>query len=136
MADLKYRIEKLKKDIKTIVTKQEKFREEMKNNNAMLIKEIKDEFVLVIERRLDDKLDIMNKKQKELDDKMSVLIHKISTMAQNLSVITHNQDTIMEVLEKLRSNTNHISDLDMLDLYVNKNERNKFKQDNKQDNDT
>ena len=42
----------------------------MKNNNATLKKEIKDEVVLVLERRLDDKLDIMNEKQKDLDDKM------------------------------------------------------------------
>ena len=45
----------------------------MKNSNATFKKEIKDKFVLVLERRLDDKLDIMNEKQKELDDKISVM---------------------------------------------------------------
>ena len=43
------------------------------NSNAMLKKEIKDEVVLVLERRLDDKLDIMNEKQKDLDDKKSTM---------------------------------------------------------------
>ena len=42
----------------------------MKNNNTVLKKEIKDEVVLVLERRLDEKLDILNEKQKDLDEKM------------------------------------------------------------------
>ena len=51
-------------------------------------------------------------------------------MAQNLSVMTQNQNTIMEMLQKLRSSTNHISNSNMLDHYVNKNESNKIDQDN------
>ena len=41
----------------------------MKNNNAVLKKEIKDEVVQVLERRLDEKLDIMNKSPKDQDEK-------------------------------------------------------------------
>ena len=63
-------------------------RKKRKNNKA-LKKEIKDEVVLVLEIKIDDKLDIMNKKQKELDDKISAMRQNISTMAQNLSIMTH-----------------------------------------------
>ena len=133
MADLKYQIKKLKKDVKTIVTKQEKFREEMKNNNATLKKESKEEFVILVERKLDDKLNIMNAKQKELNGKMSAMTQNISTMRQNLSIMTQNQNTIIKMLQKLRSSTNHISKSYMLDHYVNKNESNKIDQDNKED---
>ena len=42
----------------------------------------------------------------------------------------------MEVLKKLRSSRNHISILDTLDHYVNKNESNKVDEDNKQDKET
>ena len=72
----------------------------------------------------------MHEKQKELDDKMCAMTQDISTMAQNLSIMKQNQNTIMEMLQKIRSNTNHISNLDMLDHYVNKNESNKIDQDN------
>ena len=69
----------------------------------------------------------MHEKRKELDDEMCVMTQNISTMAQNLSIMTQNQNTmIMEMLQKLRSNTNHISNSDMLDHYVNKNESNKI----------
>ena len=51
--------------------------------------------------------------------------------------MTQNHNTmIMKMLQKIRSNTNHISNSDMLDHYVNKNESNKIDQDNKQDNKT
>ena len=78
----------------------------------------------------------MHKKQKELDDKMCAMTQNISTMAQNLSIMAQNQNTIMEMLQKLRSNTSHISNSDMLDHYVNKNESNKIDQDKKQDKET
>ena len=52
----------------------------MKNNNTMLKKEIKDEVVLVLERRLDEKLDILDEKQKDLDDKMSTMTQDINTI--------------------------------------------------------
>ena len=74
----------------------------------------------------------MHEKQKELDDKMCAMTQNISTMAHNLSIMTQNQNTIMEMLQKLRPNTNHISNSDMLDHYVNKNESKKIDQDNKQ----
>ena len=67
---------------------------------------------------------------------MCAMTQNISTMAQNLSIMTHNQNTIMEMLQKLRSDTNHISNSNMLDHYVNKNESNKIEQDNKQDKET
>ena len=42
----------------------------------------------------------------------------------------------MEMLQKIRSNTDYISNLDMLYNYVDKNESNKIGQDNKQDKET
>ena len=62
MAELKDQIEKLEKDIKDLVANQKIWKEEMKNNIAVLKKEIKYEVVLLLERRLDGKLDIMNEK--------------------------------------------------------------------------
>ena len=50
--------------------------------------------------------------------------------------MTHNQNPIIEMLQKLQSNTNHISNSNMVDHYVNKNESNKIDQDNKQDKET
>ena len=81
MAELKDQIEKLEKDIKAINAKQKKMKEEIKNSNTMLKKEIKDEIVMVLERRLNEKLDITNEKQKDLDEKMS-------TMTQDINSIT------------------------------------------------
>ena len=40
------------------------------------------------------------------------------------------------MLQKLRFGTNHINSSNMLDQYVNKNERNQVDQDNKQDKET
>ena len=80
MVELKDQIEKLE-DIKALVANQKSWKEEMKNNNAVLKKEIKDKVVLVLEGRLDEKLVVMNMKQKDLDDKMS-------TMNQYLNIIT------------------------------------------------
>ena len=76
MAELKEQIEKMEKDIKSIVTNQEGLKEMMQNNNTLL----KDELVLVLERRLDDKLDILNEKQKDVDDKMSTVTQNINTL--------------------------------------------------------
>ena len=125
MIELKEKIEKLEKDIKGLIANQTRWKEETKNSKA-LKKEIKYEVVLVLERKLGDKLDIMNRKQKELDDNMSAMTQKISTMAQNLSIMTQNHNAIIEVLQKLRSSTNHINSSDMLDQCVNKNERKKI----------
>ena len=86
-------------DIKVFVANQKSLKEEMKNNNTVLNKEIKDKVVLVLERRLDKKLDIMNEKQKELDDKMSTMTQDIKTIIQNLSTMTQNHNTLMEVLQ-------------------------------------
>ena len=81
----------------------------------MLNKEIKDEIVMVLERRLDEKLDIMNEKQKDFDDKMSTMTQDINAITQNLSTMTHNHNTLMEVLQKLMHSTNQVSSPDMLD---------------------
>ena len=48
IAELKDQIEKLEKDIKAFVANQKILKEEMKNINATLKKEIKDEVVLVL----------------------------------------------------------------------------------------
>ena len=63
-------------DIKSLVANQEGLKEKMQNNNILL----KDELVLVLERRLDDKLDILSKKQKIMDDKMSTIMQNINTL--------------------------------------------------------
>ena len=90
----------------------------MKNRNAKLKKEIKDEVVLVLERRLDDKLDIMNEKQKDLDDKMSTMTQDINTITQNLSTMMQHHNTLMEVLQKLMPSTDHVSSPDMLNASI------------------
>ena len=81
----------------------------------MLKKEIKDRIVMVLERRLDEKLDIMNKKHKYLDEKMNTMTQDIKTITQNLSAMTQNHNTLMEVLQKLMPSTDHESNPDMLD---------------------
>ena len=86
MTKLKDKLEKLEKYIKALIAIQEKFKEETKNNKE-LKKGIKEDVVLVLGRKLDDKVDIMHEKQKELDDKMCAT-QNISTMAQNLSIVT------------------------------------------------
>ena len=58
MAELKEQIEKMEKDIKSLVANQKSSKEEMHNNNTIL----KDELVLVLERRLDENFDILNEK--------------------------------------------------------------------------
>ena len=115
MARLKDQIKKLEKDIKTLVANQKNWKEEMKNNNAVLKKEIKDKVVIVLERRRDEKLDVMNKKQKDLDGKMSTMIQDINSITQSLNTMTQNHNTLMEVLQKLMPSTNHASSSDMLD---------------------
>ena len=69
MEELKDKIEKMEKDIKSLVANQEGLKENMQNNNTLL----KNDLVLVLERRLNDKLDILNEKQKDVDDKMSTI---------------------------------------------------------------
>ena len=76
MAELKEQIEKMEKDIKSLVANQKSLKEEIKNNNTVL----KDECVLVLERRMDEKFDILNEKQKDLDDKMSTMTQNINTL--------------------------------------------------------
>ena len=91
----------------------------MKNHNAVLKREIKDEVVLVLERRLDEKLGIMNEKQKDLDDKMSTMTQDINTITHKLSTIPQNHHRLMEVLQKLIPSTNHVNSPDMLDASFN-----------------
>ena len=63
MAELEEQIKKMEKDIKSLVANQKNLKEEMKNNNTF----VKDQLVLVLERRLDEDFDILNEKQKDLD---------------------------------------------------------------------
>ena len=84
----------------------------------MLKKEIKDEIVMVLERRLYEKLDIMNEKHKELDDKMSTMTQDINTITQKLTTMTQNHNTLMEVLQKLMPSTNHVSSPTMLRFLI------------------
>ena len=107
--ELKDKLEKLERDVKSLVANQKNWKEEMKKSNVTLKKQIKDKFVLVLERILDDKLDIMNKKQKDLDDKMSGMTQDINTITQKFSTMTQNHITLMEVLQKLMPGTNHVS---------------------------
>ena len=76
MAELKEQIEKMEKDIRSLVVDLKCLKEKMQNNNTLL----KDELVLVLERRLDDKPDILNEKQKDVDDKMSTITQNINTL--------------------------------------------------------
>ena len=66
----------MEKDIKSLGANQEGLKEKMQNNNTS----IKNDLVLVLERRLDDKLDILNEKQKDVDDKMSTVTQNINTL--------------------------------------------------------
>ena len=58
MAELKDKIEKVEKDTRSLVVDLKSLKEKMQNNNTLL----KDKLVLVLERRLDEKFDIQNKK--------------------------------------------------------------------------
>ena len=114
MAELKDQIKKMEKDIKSLVANQKSLKEEIKNNNTVL----KDEFVLVLERRLDEKFDILNEKQKDLDDKMTTMTQNINTLTQNLSTMMHNHNTLIKVLQRLMPKTNQVRSPDMLDASV------------------
>ena len=67
MTELKDKLEKLGKDIKALVANQKSWTKETKDSKP-LKKKIKDEFVLVLEIKCDDKLDVMNEKQKRMDN--------------------------------------------------------------------
>ena len=105
----------MEKDIKSLVANQKNLKEEMKNNNTVLKKEIKDEVVLVLERRMDEKFDILNEKQKDLHEKMSTVTQNINTITQNMSTMTHNHNTLFEMLQRFIPSPGHVSSPDMLD---------------------
>ena len=83
----------------------------MQNNNILL----KDELVLVLERRLDDKLDFLNEKQKDVDEKMSTITQNINTLTQNMSTITQNHNTLIEMLQRLIPSPGQVNGPHMLD---------------------
>ena len=85
----------LKRDItiNSLVANQKNLKEEMKNKNTVL----KYKLFLVLERRLDEKFDILNEKQKYLDDKMSTMTQNINTLTQNMSTMTQNHNTLIEM---------------------------------------
>ena len=60
--ELRAQIEKLEKDFNDRISKsQEDLKEEIQNCNTKMKNEIREEFVSVLDRRLDDKLDRMKK---------------------------------------------------------------------------
>ena len=61
MMELKEKLEKLGKDINVVITNQKSLKEGTKNNKA-LKKEIKEDVVLVLGRKLDDRVDVMHEK--------------------------------------------------------------------------
>ena len=83
MAELKEQIEKMEKDIRSLAADLTCVKEK---NNTLL----KNDLVLVLERRLNDKLDILNEKQKNMDDKMSTITQNINTLTQNMRTMTQN----------------------------------------------
>ena len=111
MEALKEKIEKMEKNIKSLVANQEGSKENMQNNNTLL----KNDLVLVLERRLDDKLDMLNEKQKDVDDKMSTITQNINTLTQNMSTMTQNHNTLIEMLQRFIPSLGHVSSPDMLD---------------------
>ena len=76
MVELNEKIEKMEKDIKSLIANQKGLQEKMQNNNTIL----KDELVLVLGRRLDKKFDILSEKQKYVDEKMSTMTQNINTL--------------------------------------------------------
>ena len=111
MVELKEKIKKMETNIKSLVANQKGLKEEMQNNNTIL----KDELVLVLERRLDEKFDILNEKQKDLDDKMSTMTRNINTLTQNMSTMTQNHNTLIEMLQSLIPSPGQVSSPHMLD---------------------
>ena len=111
MEEINQQIEKMEKDIKSLVANQKSLKEEMKINNTVL----KDELVLVLERRLDENFDILDEKQKYLDDKMSTMTQNINTLTQNMSTMTHNHNTLIKMLQRLIPNLGQVSSPHMLD---------------------
>ena len=114
MEELKEQIKKMEKGIKSLIAKQKILKEEMKNNNTVL----KDELVRVLERRLDEKFDILNEKQKDLDDKMSTMTQNINTLTHNMSTMTQNHNTLIEVLQRLIPKTDQGSSPNMLEASI------------------
>ena len=111
MTELKKQIEKMDKDIKSLVANQKHLMEEMKNNNIVL----KYELVLLLERRMDEKFDILNEKQKDLDEKMSTMTQNINTLIEKLSTMTENHNTLIKMLQRLIPSPDQVSSPDMLD---------------------
>ena len=72
MTELKDKLKKLGKDIKALVANQKRWKKETKDSKE-LKKEIKDEFVPVLERKVDDRIDTMHEKRKELHDEICVM---------------------------------------------------------------
>ena len=110
MEELKEKIKKME-DIKSLVANQEGLKEKMKNNNTLP----RNDLVLVLERRLDDKIDIVNKKQKDVDEKMSTIMQNINTLTQNMSTMTQNHNTLIEMLQRLTPILGQVNGPHMLD---------------------
>ena len=70
---------------------------------------------MVLERRIDDKLDILNEKQKDLDEKMSTVMQTINTITQNMTTMTQNHNTLFDMLQRFIPKLGNMSSPDMLD---------------------
>ena len=70
---------------------------------------------MVLERRLDNKLDILNEKQKDLHEKMSTVTQNINTITQNMSTMTQNHNTLIEMLQRIIPSLSQVSGPHMLD---------------------
>ena len=78
MAELWDQINKLEKDFKDFITKsQEYLKEEMKNSNAKVKKEDKGEVVLLLARRIDEKLEGIKEKYEQLDEKLDTIMEML-----------------------------------------------------------
>ena len=78
MADLWDQINKLEKDFKYFITKsQEYLKEEIKNSNAKVKKEIKGEVVLLLARRIYEKLEGIQEKYEQLGDKLNTIMEML-----------------------------------------------------------
>ena len=75
MAKLWVQINKLEKEFNDCITKsQEYLKEEIKNSNAKVKKEIKGEVVLLLARRIYEKLEGIQEKYEQLGDKLNTIM--------------------------------------------------------------
>ena len=94
MAELKEKIEKRRRTSSPLSLIKKACKKRVKITNTIL----KDELVWVLERRMDEKFDILNEKQRDLDDIMSTMTQNINTLTKSISTMTQNHNTLIEML--------------------------------------